>query len=62
MKKVKFQSIDSAKFGKLSNEGMNAMKGGYTLPSVTVTPEKPGVPDKPTSNKPDDGDDAFMND
>lgn len=60
MKKKKFQSIDSVQFGKLSNEGMSIMKGGYTLPSVTCTPEKDkGIP---SSNKPDDGDDGITND
>ena len=62
MKKNEFDGLV-----KINNEGMKAVKGGYTLHTVTVTPKvsqtlEPGGPDCPEHGNGCDGDDGIHND
>lgn len=38
MKKINLKSMREESFGKLNAESMKKILGGYTLPTVTVTP------------------------
>lgn len=64
MKKNEFDGLV-----KINNEGMKAVKGGYTLHTVTVTPGSTGEssnsqiePDCPDHGNGCDGDDGIHND
>jgi len=57
MKKNDFESIKDAQYGKLSAEGMKKVVGGFTLNTVTVTPDTLQTLDERSSNG-DDGDDS----
>lgn len=61
MKKNEFDGLV-----KINNEGMKAVKGGYTLHTVTVTPKsealEPDDPDCLEHGNGCDGDDGIHND
>lgn len=57
MKKIILKSIKDKSYGKLSDESLKKVVGGYTLNTVTVTPSS-----LTTSSGADDGDDGITND